>query len=172
MEIDEYAKRSLIPLKAEYDFLKIKFSRIKDIIELKKQKQVLHALKLEILTPGDGQVPTNEESRVLVAAEKALAQLNGSYIEIDVDENGKEITKSTKTTQKSSKNLEEKLQKLQKLYQEDGKGSPEKPANDSKSMQKSKSLTENSSKKSKQDSKSKKKEKLSEMKNDKQNKKE
>ena len=41
----------------------MKFSRIQEIIELKKQKQVLHLLKLEILALGDGQLPTDEETK-------------------------------------------------------------------------------------------------------------
>ena len=41
----------------------MKFSRIQEIIELKKQKQVLHLLKMEILALGDGQLPTDEETK-------------------------------------------------------------------------------------------------------------
>ena len=56
--------------------------------------------------------------KVLAAAEKALAQLNGNYIEITVDDKRLESPQTPKSATKSSKNLEEKLQKLQKLYRE------------------------------------------------------
>ena len=175
------------PLQEEYAFLKKKFSRMQELIELKKQKKVLHALKLEILALADDLEfkiieSTEEESKVIEAVEKALKQLKDEYMEVDVKDNKLEISKQSLKSQE----LTEKLQKLQKLHKEevDRKKSDqladqsvsEKPSKESekdKKGKKSENSRENSSKKSKKDSKSKKKSKeISDIKNEKQKKKE
>merc|ERR1712168_7834 len=175
-----------LAIQEEYAFLKKKFSRMQELIELKKQKKVLHALKLEILALADDLEfkiieSTEEESKVTEAVEKALKQLKDEYMEVDVKDNKLEISKQSLKSQE----LTEKLQKLQKLHKEevDRKKSDqladqsvsEKPSKESekdKKGKKSENSRENSSKKSKKDSKSKKKSKeISDIKNEKQKKK-
>ena len=110
----------MISLQEEHDFLKKKFSSMQDLIELKKEKKVLHALKLEILALADDLdlkiiQPTDEEAKVIEAVEKAIKQLKDQYIEIVVDDNKSDISKHTLRSQE----LTEKLHKLQKIYEDE-----------------------------------------------------
>ena len=167
----------MISIQEEHDFLKKKFSSMQDLIELKKEKKVLHALKLEILALADDLElkviePADEESKVIEAVEKAMKQLKDEYIEIEVHDNKSEISKYSLKSQE----LTEKLNKLQKLYKEEAdvensqlEGPPQIVRTNP-----TESITSNSPKKSKKDSKSKKKskEKSSDSKKEKLNKKE
>ena len=164
----------MIFLQEEHDFLKKKFSSMQDLIELKKQKKVLHALKLEILALADDLDlkiidPTDEEAKVIEAVEKAIQQLKGQYIEIVVDDNKSDTSKHTLKSQE----LTEKLQKLQKIYEDEedrkleeliisersslASAKSSQHSLKDKKAKKSKSENSNSSKKSKKDSKSKEK---------------
>ena len=167
----------MISVQEEYDFLKKKFSSMQELIELKKQKKIIHALKLEILALADDLElkvidPADEESKVIEAVEKAMKQLKDEYIEVEIDENKSQMSKYSLKSQE----LTEKLQKLQKLYKEeaDVKNSQVEGPPQIFRTSPTESLTSNSPKKSKKHSKSKKnsKEKLSGIKKEKQNKKE
>ena len=77
----------MISIQEEYDFLKKKFSSMQELIELKKQKKIIHALKLEILAlAADLELkviePADEESKIIEAVEKAMKQLKDEYIEV------------------------------------------------------------------------------------------
>ena len=167
----------MISVQEEYDFLKKKFSSMQELIELKKQKKIIHALKLEILALADDLElkvidPADEELKVIEAVEKAMKQLKDEYIEVEIDENKSQMSKYSLKSQE----LTEKLQKLQKLYKEeaDVKNSQVEGPPQIFRTSPTESLTSNSPKKSKKHSKSKKnsKEKLSGIKKEKQNKKE
>ena len=141
---------------------------MQDLIELKKEKKVLHALKLEILALADDLdlkiiEPTDEEAKVIEAVEKAMKQLKDQYIEIMVDDNKSDISKHTLKSQE----LAEKLHKLQKIYEDEEDRKLEEliiserssiaSAKSSQHSLKDKSENSNSSKKSKKISKSKEK---------------
>ena len=167
----------MISVQEEYDFLKKKFSSMQELIELKKQKKVIHALKLEILALADDLElkviePADEESKVIEAVEKAMKQLKDEYIEIEVHDNKSEISKYSLKSQE----LTEKLNKLQKLYKEEADVENSQLEGPPQIVRTSptESITSNSPKKSKKDSKSKKKskEKSSDSKKEKLNKKE
>ena len=150
---------------------------MQELIELKKQKKIIHALKLEILAlAADLELkviePADEESKIIEAVEKAMKQLKDEYIEVEIDENKSQISKYSLKSQE----LNEKLQKLQKLYkgEADVKNSQVESPPQIVRTSPTESFTSNSPKNSKKDSKSKKnpKEKLLGNKKENKNKKE